>query len=81
MTPNDRQSAPSNMWPQGFTALKFDPAGAYSAFDPRQPSLEAMDLSEKFMRLLREAVGSRADLLFGTHGQFTASGAIRLAGG
>jgi 2-dehydro-3-deoxyphosphogalactonate aldolase len=63
----------------GFTALKFDPAGAYSAFDPRQPSLEALDLSEKFMRLLREAVGSRADLLFGTHGQFTASGAIRLS--
>ncbi len=29
--------------------------------------------------LIRDAVGSRADLLFGTHGQFTASGAIRLA--
>jgi len=64
---------------KGFTALKFDPAGAYSAFDPRQPSLEALALSEKFMRLLREAVGTKADLLFGTHGQFTVSGAIRLA--
>ncbi len=64
---------------KGFTAVKFDPAGAYSAFDPRQPSLEALDRSEKFVKLLREAVGSRADLLFGTHGQFTASGAIRLA--
>ena len=63
----------------GFTALKFDPAGAYSAFDPRQPSLEALARSEKFMRLLREAVGDKADLIFGTHGQFTASGAIRLA--
>ena len=31
------------------------------------------------LRKLREAVGSKADLLFGTHGQFTASGAIRLA--
>src|SRR4029079_746746 len=30
-------------------------------------------------RLMREAVGSRADLLFGTHGQFTPAGAIRLA--
>jgi len=29
--------------------------------------------------LLREAVGPRADLLFGTHGQMTAAGAIRLA--
>jgi galactonate dehydratase len=64
---------------QGFTAVKFDPAGPYSAFDPRQPSLERLDLCETFMRRLREAVGSRADLLFGTHGQFTASGAIRVA--
>ena len=64
---------------QGFTALKFDPAGPYSAFDGRQLSLEALDLCERFARQLREAVGSKADLLFGTHGQMTAAGAIRLA--
>lgn len=64
---------------QGFTAIKFDPAGPYSAFDPRQLSLDALELSERFMRRLREAVGSRADLLFGTHGQMTAAAAIRLA--
>jgi galactonate dehydratase len=64
---------------QGFTALKFDPAGPYSAFDGRQLSLSALEMSERFMRALREAVGSRADLLFGTHGQMTAAGAIRLA--
>jgi galactonate dehydratase len=63
----------------GFTALKFDPAGPYSAFDGRQLSLEALDLSERFCRTLREAVGNKADLLFGTHGQMTAAGAIRLA--
>src|SRR5262245_12816842 len=63
----------------GFTAVKFDPAAPYSVFDPRQPSLEALDLCAKFCRLMREAVGSRADLLFGTHGQFTPAGAIRLA--
>jgi galactonate dehydratase len=63
----------------GFTALKFDPAGAYSAFDPRQPSLDSLELSVRFVRLIREAVGTKADLLFGTHGQFTPSGAIRLA--
>ena len=63
----------------GFTAVKFDPAAPYSVFDPRQPSLESLDLCAKFCRLMREAVGSRADLLFGTHGQFTAAGAIRLA--
>lgn len=64
---------------QGFTALKFDPAGPYSAFDGRQLSLEALDLCERFARQLREAVGLKADLLFGTHGQMTAAGAIRLA--
>ena len=64
---------------QGFTALKFDPAGPYSAFDGRQLSLDALELSERFARQLREAVGNKADLLFGTHGQMTAAGAIRLA--
>ncbi|MFO1039259.1 MAG: mandelate racemase/muconate lactonizing enzyme family protein [Geminicoccaceae bacterium] len=64
---------------EGFTAVKFDPAGPYTAFDPRQPALERLALSETFMKRLREAVGDRADLLFGTHGQFTASGALRLA--
>ena len=64
---------------QGFTALKFDPAGPYSAFDGRQLSLEALDLCARFAKSLREAVGMKADLLFGTHGQMTAAGAIRLA--
>ncbi|MEZ5924565.1 MAG: mandelate racemase/muconate lactonizing enzyme family protein [Hyphomicrobiaceae bacterium] len=63
----------------GFTGIKFDPAAPYSVFDPRQPSQESLALCEKFVRLIREAVGTKADLLFGTHGQFTVSGAIRLA--
>jgi len=63
----------------GFTAVKFDPAGPYTAFDPRQLSLQALDISEKFVKAIREAVGNRADMLFGTHGQMTAAGAIRLA--
>ena len=64
---------------QGFTAVKFDPAGPYTVYDGRQPDLEALDRSELFVKKLREAVGAKADLLFGTHGQFTASGALRLA--
>jgi galactonate dehydratase len=64
---------------QGFTAVKFDPVGPYSAFDPRQLSLEALEHAERFIRTVREAVGDRCDLLFGTHGQMTAAGAIRLA--
>jgi 2-dehydro-3-deoxyphosphogalactonate aldolase len=64
---------------QGFTAVKFDPVGPYSAFDPRQLSLEALVRTEKFAKNIREAVGSRCDLLIGTHGQMTTSSAIRLA--
>lgn len=64
---------------EGFTAVKFDPVGGYSVFDPRQPTLERLSLSETFCARIREAVGDRADILFGTHGQFTVSGAKRLA--
>jgi len=64
---------------QGFTAVKFDPVGPYSAFDPRQLSLEALDRAEKFAENIREAVGSKCDLLIGTHGQMTTASAIRLA--
>jgi len=63
----------------GFTAIKFDPAGAYTVFDARQPDQEALERSALFCKRIREAVGTKADLLFGTHGQFTPSGAIRLA--
>lgn len=64
---------------RGFTAVKFDPAGPYTVMGGHQPSRSRLSRSVDFMRLLREAVGDRADLLFGTHGQFTSSGAIRLA--
>lgn len=63
---------------EGFTAIKFDPAGPYTVQDPRQPLLEDIERSTLFCKRIREAVGNRADLLFGTHGQFTPSGAIRL---
>jgi galactonate dehydratase len=63
----------------GFTAVKFDPAGPYTVYDGYMPPLEAIDRSAKFCAAIREAVGTKADLLFGTHGQFTAAGAIRLA--
>ena len=60
--------------------IKFDPAGAYSAFDPRQPDLKSLELSERFVQTASAKRSARsADLLFGTHGQFTTSGAIRLA--
>ncbi len=63
----------------GFTAVKFDPVGSYSAFDPRQLSLEVLQRAEDFVKKIRAAVGSQCDLLFGTHGQMTSAAAIRLA--
>ena len=64
---------------RGFTAVKFDPAGPYTAMGGHQPSLERIELCVRFLAAIREAVGTSADLLFGTHGQFSTSGAIRLA--
>ncbi|MFK7965495.1 MAG: mandelate racemase/muconate lactonizing enzyme family protein [Burkholderiaceae bacterium] len=63
----------------GFTALKFDPARPYTAFDPRQLSLETLVFAERYTGRIREAVGDRCDLLIGTHGEMTPAGAIRLA--
>jgi len=64
---------------QGFTAVKFDPVGPMSPFDPRQLSLEVLDNAELVVRNVREAVGNKCDLLIGTHGEMTTSSAIRLA--
>ncbi|MFK7867372.1 MAG: mandelate racemase/muconate lactonizing enzyme family protein [Alphaproteobacteria bacterium] len=63
----------------GFTGIKFDPAGGYTRHDPRQLSLVELNRSEQFVIKLRAAVGDKADLLFGTHGQMTPAGAARLA--
>lgn len=64
---------------QGFTALKFDPAGPYTLRGGHQPALSDIARSVAFCRRIRETVGTRVDILFGTHGQFTTAGAIRLA--
>jgi len=63
----------------GFTALKVDPAGPYTIRGGHQPAMRDIARSVAFCAAIREAVGDRADLLFGTHGQFTPAGAIRLA--
>ena len=63
---------------QGYTAIKFDPAGPYTMRGGHMPALADISRSVEFCKVLRETVGCRADLLFGTHGQFTTAGAIRL---
>lgn len=64
---------------KGFTAVKFDPAGPYSVYSGHHLSLDVMGRCETFCRKIRDAVGDRCDLLFGTHGQMTKASAVRLA--
>lgn len=63
----------------GFTAIKQDPTGPYTIQGGRELSMAELARSEANARALRAAVGDRADLLFGTHGQMTTSSARRLA--
>ncbi len=62
----------------GFTAVKFDPAGPYTIRGGHMPAMSDITRSVEFCRAIRAAVGDRADLLFGTHGQFSTPGAIRM---
>lgn len=63
---------------KGYTAIKFDPAGPYTIRGGHMPAMHDISLSAKFCKTIRDAVGDQADLLFGTHGQFSTAGAIRL---
>jgi galactonate dehydratase len=70
---------------EGFTGVKLDPFGTdvraqgLGQRAPVQFSVEALDTAEEVIRCIREAVGSRCDIMIGTHAQMTAAGAIRLA--
>jgi len=63
---------------KGYTAVKFDPAGPYTMRGGHMPAMTDINLSVAFCKAIREAIGDRADILFGTHGQFSTAGAIRL---
>ncbi len=78
VSPEQQAEAALRYVDQGFTALKFDPAGPYTIRGGHQPAMRDISRSVAFCKAIREAVGDRADLLFGTHGQFTTEGAIRL---
>ncbi|MGJ8611222.1 MAG: mandelate racemase/muconate lactonizing enzyme family protein [Octadecabacter sp.] len=63
---------------KGYTAVKFDPAGPYTIRAGHMPSMHDIETSVAFCQTIRDAVGPNADLLFGTHGQFSTGGAIRM---
>ncbi len=77
-SPEQQAQAAAARVGEGWTAVKFDPAGPYTVFGGHQPARTDIALSVQMCAAIRSAVGDRADLLFGTHGQFTAAGAIRL---
>jgi 2-dehydro-3-deoxyphosphogalactonate aldolase len=68
---------------EGFTGLKFDPLPQWKfrqmPYPPWELSLAEIDHAERAVAAVREAVGNRADILIGTHGQITPSAARRLA--
>jgi len=77
-SPEMAAESAAEMVRHGFTAIKFDPAGPYTLRGGHMPSMNDISMSVAFCKAIREAVGDKADLLFGTHGQFTTAGAIRL---
>ena len=77
-SPEQAGESAADLVARGFTAVKFDPAGPYTMRGGHMPAMSDISMSVAFCKAIREAVGDRADLLFGTHGQFNVAGAIRL---
>lgn len=77
-SPDMAAESAAEMVRQGYTAVKFDPAGPYTMRGGHMPAMSDISQSVAFCAAIRDAVGDKADLLFGTHGQFSTAGAIRL---
>lgn len=74
---------------KGFTALKLDPVTFFHPFfnkadentlrSPFHMSLKDYEYVDRLLSKLKAAIGNRADIIIGTHGQLTTASAIRLA--
>jgi L-alanine-DL-glutamate epimerase-like enolase superfamily enzyme len=71
---------------RGFTAVKLDPFPILTGGDslhgqyvPVQPTRGQLARAERILAAVRAGLGDDADLIVGTHGQFTAAGAVRVA--
>lgn len=78
ISPEGAAESARDLVDRGYTAVKFDPAGPYTMRGGHMPAMSDIAMSVAFCKAIREEVGARADLLFGTHGQFSTPGAIRL---
>ena len=70
--------AAARLLDQGFTAMKFDPIPPITPA-PREVSLEELRYTDAVLNSVRQAVGDKADILVGTHGQLNTHSAIRFA--
>lgn len=65
---------------EGFTAVKLDPFAPYlDDYATHIPTRKSILKAKKTMAAIRNAVGETVDIIIGTHGQFTAAGAIMVA--
>jgi len=68
---------------QGFTGVKLDPLRytipGTQPIGPWEITLAEYDRAERTIEAIRNAIGNRADILIGTHGQMTPSVSRRLA--
>lgn len=64
---------------EGNTACKLDPFMPYFPL-PRDFSLKTIKHAARIFECIRDAVGDDLEIGIGTHGQFSTSGAIRVAG-
>jgi len=78
ISPDAAAESAAELVERGYTAVKFDPAGPYTVRGGHQPAMSDISTSVAFCETIRSAIGDRADILFGTHGQFSTGGAIRL---
>jgi galactonate dehydratase len=81
--PDKLAETASGMVNEGFTGVKFDPL-TQAGFRrlpvaPWEISLAEYDHAEKAVGKIREAVGNKADICIGTHGQITPATSRRLA--
>jgi 2-dehydro-3-deoxyphosphogalactonate aldolase len=77
-TPEKAGEVAAKLCEQGFSALKLDPIMPMVP-QPRDISLKELKYAEDVIRNIREAVGTKCDILMGTHGQLTTHSAIRFA--
>ena len=68
---------------EGFTGLKFDPLvqnkDRLNLQMPWDLPQSELGMAERTVAAVREAIGDKADILIGTHGQITSAAAIRFA--